>query len=393
MKALASAVILAWTIAGFAEPSIPGYLSAEQQSMLKGVKKLDKDGYLLEMTYTADSHFDEVVKLDDTEYPNPNYPKLHKLLVPASTYCEPEEIPEYGCSVFYAPSPAGKLVGRNYDWFKTNTCMTILHCPADPDHGIFASVGMADSGFSGVRISNFETEKSQDRLLDAPYYTMDGINEKGFAIAILILDDYPDIVPPALDGKFVDTDKPNLDALHVVRYLLNKATDVKHAIRLLEGFDVYTTIRETNFHWLMADKSGNAKVVEFHDGKTIVVGMDHPTQTGKALSVSNYPLWDTEIVKKDGYVDGRLRKRAMDFGLGLFGGEMKFSEVHAMNLLRSVKLSEDFEELALNTETAADENDPYEWFTAWSVVYNLDKLQAKLAIREDYSKIYEIGLK
>ena len=73
----------------------------------------------------------------------------------------------------------------------------------------------------------------------------EGINEMGLAVAMtFVLTDLKDI-------------QPGFNSVFVVRYLLEKAKDVNHAIQLLEPLPV-----ASNMNILLADRSGNMKVVE-----------------------------------------------------------------------------------------------------------------------------------
>lgn len=75
-------------------------------------------------------------------------------------------------------------------------------------------------------------EEMQMRLLSvaAPFAPMDGMNEKGLCVAVLMIQDSP--------GFHQDTGKPDLTTTTAVRLLLDQAADVEEAVEVLARYDI-----------------------------------------------------------------------------------------------------------------------------------------------------------
>ena len=93
------------------------------------------------------------------------------------------------------------------------------------------------------------------------FMALDGINEKGLAIAVLDAGD-----------KVVtkqDTPKPDLTTTSAVQYLLKNAANVKEALELLRGIDMNSDPGSA-YHLSMADTTGRSVAVEYVDNKMVV---------------------------------------------------------------------------------------------------------------------------
>ena len=101
-------------------------------------------------------------------------------------------------------------------------------------------------------------EETQMRLLSvaAPFAPMDGMNEKGLCVAVLMIQDRP--------GFQQDTGRPDLTTTTAVRLLLDKAADVEEAVDLLSQYDMHASAGMM-VHFALADATGHSVVVEYID--------------------------------------------------------------------------------------------------------------------------------
>ena len=89
--------------------------------------------------------------------------------------------------------------------------------------------------------------------LAAPYAPLDGMNEKGLAIGVLVIQ----------DGKVhQNTGKVPITTTSAIRMVLDKAATVDEAIELLKNYDMNSS-GETGYHFQIADASGNTAVIEY----------------------------------------------------------------------------------------------------------------------------------
>ena len=170
----------------------------------------------------------------------------------------------FGCSTLSVQAPEGNaLFGRNFDW---GAC-TALIVETRPDNG-YASISTVNMDFLNLGFSL--SEENFVRLLSAvaPYAPMDGMNEAGLCVAVLMIEDRP-----AFDQ---DAEKPDLTTTTAVRLLLDQAADVEGALELLEQYDLHASAGMM-VHFALSDASGRSVVVEYVNHEMVV--METPVVT------------------------------------------------------------------------------------------------------------------
>lgn len=174
-------------------------------------------------------------------------------------------VPDFGCSTFVARTPEGHvLFGRNFDLNQFAPPITVRTRPA----GAFASVSTTGAEFLGFSERHLPSCRSLRSLalLGAPYVPVDGMNERGFAVAVLLV--------PGEKPVHQETGKTPITTTTAVRLLLDRASDVSSALALLDSFDMHHAIGSA-FHLHLADATGASAIVEYGtDGAARVV---HPT--------------------------------------------------------------------------------------------------------------------
>ena len=176
----------------------------------------------------------------------------------------PESV-QYGCSALTVRTPDnGVLMGRNFDW-GSNTgepeaTGLILH--TIPKEG-YETITTFDGDFFGFgegwRPEGFV---NQYLAMSGLFFALDGINEKGLAIADLMAGDDVE--------THQDTGKPALTTTSAICYLLKNAADVEEALELLRGIDMHSDIGSAH-HYAISDASGRSVVVEYVDNEMVVV--------------------------------------------------------------------------------------------------------------------------
>jgi predicted choloylglycine hydrolase len=139
----------------------------------------------------------------------------------------------------------------------------------DPPDG-YASVSMVDIaylGFEGTRASGLIDLPllEQASLLDAPYLPFDGMNEQGLAVGMAA-------VPPGYMRP--DPDKGTVGSLMIIRKMLDYASNVDEAVEIIHGYNVDMQ-GGPPIHYLVADPSGRAALVEFYQGEMVVTTNDN----------------------------------------------------------------------------------------------------------------------
>ena len=164
----------------------------------------------------------------------------------------------YGCSTLSVESAQGdQLFGRNFDW---GNC-TALVVKTAPRNG-YASISTVNMDFLNLGLPL--SEEALVRLLSvaAPYAPMDGMNEKGLCVAVLMIEDRP--------GFDQQSEKNDLTTTTAVRLLLDKAAIVEEAVELLENYDLHASAGMM-VHFAIADAQGRNVVVEYVDNTLSIV--------------------------------------------------------------------------------------------------------------------------
>ena len=264
------------------------------------------------------------------------------------------EVPSLACSTFNASTPAGGYVfGRNFD----NEVTDLAVVKTAPKNG-YRSVSVVDLAFLGYD-ETYTPDKLFDRIvaMGAPYFPMDGINEKGFAVGVLQLN-----APPTDQN----TDKVDVDTTLAIRVLLDKAATVDEAIELLQGFDMHASA-DGCYHLHLADATGNSVVVSYVNDEMVITEKD-----GNYLAATNFYLHDVpfeyEIEGVDRY-DGLIETLKENDGV--------LSPEDGMRLLEKVAL----------LGTPPDEEGRV-YSTQWSSIYDLTEPSLTLCPDRNYAQVY-----
>lgn len=166
----------------------------------------------------------------------------------------------FGCSTLTAADAGGNvLFGRNFDWNRCNAIVVEAH----PLNG-YASVSTVNTDFitQGAGMAGIFLKLDQVKTLAALYAPLDGMNEKGFAVSVNMIQDS--------DSIDQNTPKPDITTTTAVRLLLDQAADVEEAVAILEEYDMHASMGFM-VHFAMADRSGHSVVVEYINNEMTVV--------------------------------------------------------------------------------------------------------------------------
>ena len=182
---------------------------------------------------------------------------------PASFQCRSG----WACSLFAAlGDPKNMVYGRNFDWEDSPAVLLFTH-PLDG----FASVSMVDIaylGFSGARGLNLADKPLSERhgLLNAPSLPFDGMNDQGLVVGMAA-------VP---GGEMApDPDKETIGSLMIIRKVLDHAATVADALVIFETYYIDMS-GGPPIHYLIADATGHAILVEFYQGEMKVLSTENP---------------------------------------------------------------------------------------------------------------------
>jgi hypothetical protein len=242
--------------------------------------------------------------------------------------------PEGACSTFVAATPEGdRLFARNFD-YKTGMAILVKAAP-----------------------------KNGYRSLASVYSPLDGINEKGFAVA----------VNTAVEQiTHQDTGKTKVMTTLAIRMLLDKAADVKEGINILKNVDMNSS-GKIGYHFQMADQNGDSAIIEYIDNKMVVIRKE---RADTAFCLTNFTLSTND---KNG--TGKERFEIIENSLKESNATM--SEKKAMNILDEARMD--------GHRYYEPGHMYYDSKTQWSVIYNLSKCTATISVDSDFSRCYKVG--
>ena len=252
----------------------------------------------------------------------------------------------FGCGAFVAQNANSDILfARNMDCECAIPMLLRLN-----DNSTYRFLSLVNMAFLDWDESTYDLLEIDSKLtLATAYSPSDGINEYGFAVAILTDVDatYPK-----------QNDKITLFDMTLPRLLLSKAKSVEEAIHYTEKYNFFYDVAP--LHYMVADASGHSAVIEFVDGKMVVTKAENKYQ-----AVTNFTLFDNPT--KTGF--GKDRYDNILNVLEKQGGII--SEEEALELLKSNVIPGDEQ---------------------WSAVYNLTQKTLSVTFSGDYKNIHRFKL-
>ena len=256
------------------------------------------------------------------------------------------DLPDLGCSTFQVESPEGDWIfGRNFDMYDS-PALLVRTTPSDG----YDSISMVNLAYIGYSAENLpDSFASSIMALAAPYVPLDGVNEAGVAVGVLLIDTEP---------TNQQTDKVDITTTTAIRMILDYAGSVDEALELLSQYDMHASANSC-YHFQIADATGRAVVVEYIGDEMNVVESSRAT---------NFLLTEGDWDFGSGQDRFAILESAMEENQGVM------TEEEAMELLSAV--SQDGEDSS----------------TQWSCVYNQTDGTLTVAIDMDYDNTYSFAI-
>lgn len=251
----------------------------------------------------------------------------------------------FGCGAFVSQNTYGDTIfARNMDCECAIPMMIRLS-----EGNNYKSLALLDMSDLDWDENTYETLETDAKLtLAAPYSPYDGINEHGLAVAIMT----------NASAIYSNSNKITLFDLTLPRLILNKAKSVDEAIEYVKNYNLFCDIAP--LHYMVADTTGDAAVIEFVDGKMVTIKKRNNYQVVTNFTLYNNPTH--EGFGKDRYenITSELEK---SHGI--------ISENDALELLKKNVIPSDEQ---------------------WSAVYNLTKRRVLVTFSRDYNHVYDYEL-
>ena len=316
---------------------------------VSSLKKIGDGVYSLE--YFGDYLLDALVEADVKDE-NALREYLEGNIVNWKTYAEISSTlkittPEgFACSSLAAvntDSVGGMIYGRNFDWFHDTGILT-LH--TKPTKG-YESISTVSLEFLKLERNWVPTDADKQVTLLSVFAPLDGMNEKGLYVSVLVADDKR--------ATAQATEKHDVTTTVAVRYLLDNADSVDKALELLQSVDMQSALG-MSYHFALADNIGKSVVVEWFDGEMYV------TDT---RVVTNHYISSVCLEKSGNTIDENTGGRYNTLIQTGSNKNWEMSQTEVRDAMDSVKQHER---------------------TVWTVVYEGGKRKGTYYFREDYTK-------
>jgi hypothetical protein len=185
------------------------------------------------------------------------------------------------CSVFSAADGDSVILGRNWDNQNVGSIIVNLYRPS----GGYASVSFSraiDLGFpENVGLEDMRSGPYGERLLLAPFYVMDGINEHGLSVAVAGV---RHVTHDPQKGK------ERMFTTYLIRKILDRTKDIDEAVKLAENYTPFLLDKDSmDGHLYIADSSGRSVVLEYENDQWLKVYGEKSWQVLNNKPVYNVP--------------------------------------------------------------------------------------------------------
>ena len=256
-------------------------------SSLITIKSVEGNPYLYHMEYKAAYDLDDLISKDidsNAELLDYVVGRIGKgipiKMKSAQVADENGELATFNCTSFQVAKEGEKgfWYGRNYDYFKNPTMVTVSH----PKVG-YASIAVSDMSQFGYSLDKLpDSFGAKLSCLAAVYAPVDGINEKGLCTSIMAL---PKQAAQQESGKH------KVGTTIIMRLWLDRCSTVQEALDLAATLDIrHDATVGSGYHYMIADANGDCAVLEFdkEDGwKSMVV---RKAEGEKSMLVTNHLL-------------------------------------------------------------------------------------------------------
>jgi hypothetical protein len=254
------------------------------------------------------------------------------------------------CSVFSASGTTSVLMGRNWDNQNVGSIIISLYQTSRGSTSISFSRAIDMDFPLNVDLKAFTSSELGKKLLLAPFYAYDGINEHGLAVAVAGVRQVKVKPKPGAEPLFVS---------YLVRKILDYCKTIREAEALAEKYIPFDLdINSLNTHLLVADASGQSVILEYDQDQWRKIVPDKTSQV-----LTNKPVYHVQ--------DSILREKCWRFrriSETLDKTEGSLGWKSGLKILRNVAQKG----------------------TTWSVVYSLADRELYFSIYQDWNRIYHL---
>ncbi|UCC43273.1 MAG: linear amide C-N hydrolase [Candidatus Zixiibacteriota bacterium] len=254
------------------------------------------------------------------------------------------------CSVFSATTGNSVTAGRNFDNQNVGSIIISLYRPPDGYSSISFSRAI-ELGFGlNLDLERFRSSEMGNRLLLAPFYATDGINEHGLVVGLAGV---KQITHEAKDGAGL------VFVTFMVRKILDQARNIEEAMNVVEKSIPFDADKNSlNTHFFIVDATGRSVTLEYDQDQWRRIHGDKSWQV-----LTNKPIFEVP--------DADLREKCWRY--------------------RSI--SETLEKTQGNIEWKAGMKilqDVTQEGTTWSVIYSPTTKDVYFSVYQNWDTVYHL---
>lgn len=323
---------------------------------------------LYTMEYFSDYHFDEFLQTGASDN-NAYYKYINSILGDNVKIGVVGTASRNSCTAFtYKDSDGNQCFARNLD----NTPNPVVLVVTNPS-GAYKSISAVNMNCMGYTNEKVPTNYDP-KMLAAPYFPTDGMNEKGISISMLQVN---------FARKQKENSKTTINAYAVIRLVLDYAKSIDEAVSLIREYNIYFDT-DMMVHFMISDSEGHSALIEFVNGKMYVINNTKSYQVASNFNNSE------EMFNEDGYVYfheyskwlATTNSSAYDSDYGCY---IRYDYIIDNLYNRSGIISDD-DAFALLEDVASPKNLQY------SIIYNLSTLEATIITDNDWETKTSVGL-
>lgn len=326
-------------------------------SSIKKVSNYDDEYDLYTMRVNYNYDLDKIIEMDlDNDEDIFNTIAKESLLLPIKV-----KTPSFGCTAFSLLGADGKYrMGRNYD-FSLDTSAMLVYC--QPEDG-YKSVAFA--ALDNVSANHADSDiKQKMASLTAPFICLDGMNEKGVSIAVLVVDSQP---------VRQNTEKHNIFTTLAIRLVLDRAASTAEAVELLKNYDMHATSGK-DYHFYVTDANGDGRIIEYDCESATRELVATPVN----VATNFYTLYADKVLPN---------QRNGIYGHGKERYDSVINVLEAQNSAHTNNTA--WDALKASSQTAGAELTSN---TQWSIVFNNTDLTVQFVLRRNWNDVYVYSLK
>jgi hypothetical protein len=255
------------------------------------------------------------------------------------------------CSVFSTTAESAVIMGRNWDNQNVGSIIVSLYHP----HNGYVSISFCrsiDLGFGHKDLERLKSSPFGSKLLLAPFYAMDGINEHGLTVAV------------AANRQTTHKPKSGVELVCItflMRKILDQAKNIEEAVDLVEKYIPFDINQNSlTSHLIVTDASGRSVILEYDQDQWRTIYGHKSWQVLSTKPIYNVP-------------DAKLRKQCW----------------------RYRSMSETLEKTKGNVDWKAGMKilqDVTQKGTTWSVVYSLPTKELYFSVYQKWDIIYHLKM-